>query len=80
MLRESPARLTRSWSLRRQGWFSFTIAERDETGQRPWSTSIPGLDEVASALAQASDHILAFFAMLQAELAFYVGALNLREA
>ena len=35
---------------------------------------------MASALAQASDHILAFFTMLRAELAFYVGALNLREA
>ena len=35
---------------------------------------------MASALAQASDHILAFFTMLRAELAFYVGCLNLREA
>jgi DNA mismatch repair ATPase MutS len=32
---------------------------------------------VANALAQSTDHMLSFFKMLQTELAFYVGCLNL---
>ena len=36
-----------------------------------------GINLVANALAQSNDHILSFFTMLQAELAFYVGCFNL---
>jgi len=31
-----------------------------------------------NALAQSTDHILSFFAILRTELAFYVGCLNLQ--
>jgi hypothetical protein len=61
--------------------FSFTVVDRDETGQQALSDlRSRGLAGVANALAQACDHILAFFTMLRAELAFYIGALNLRQA
>lgn len=63
----------------RQG-YSFTIPDRDENGQRALSDLMSrGLNGVANALAQSNDHILAFFTMLRAELAFYIGCLNLRE-
>jgi len=77
---------------RDQGWrdrlplggqpgFGFTVLDRDEAGQQALSDlRSRGLNGVASALAQACDHLLAFFTMLRAELAFYVGGLNLREA
>jgi hypothetical protein len=77
---------------RGQGWrdrlplggqpgFGFTVLDRDEAGQQALSDlRSRGLNGVASALAQACDHLLAFFTMLRAELAFYVGGLNLREA
>jgi DNA mismatch repair ATPase MutS len=38
-----------------------------------------GMSLVANALAQSADHIVGFFRMLQTELAFYVGCLNLEE-
>jgi DNA mismatch repair ATPase MutS len=63
----------------RQG-YSFTIPDRDENGHRALSDlRSRGLNGVANALAQSNDHILAFFSMLRAELAFYIGCLNLRE-
>ena len=82
VLREIPGQGWRDrWSLGSKAGFSFTIADHDETGQQALADlRSRGLAGVASALAQASDHILAFFTMLRAELAFYVGALNLREA
>jgi len=58
---------------------SFTIADRDESGARALSTLVDrGVNGVASTVAQAKDHILEFFAMLRRELAFYIGAANLR--
>ena len=39
-----------------------------------------GINLVANALAQSTDHILSFFNMLRTELAFYVGGLNLARA
>jgi DNA mismatch repair ATPase MutS len=38
-----------------------------------------GVNLVANALAQSADHIESFFKMLQIELAFYVGCLNLAD-
>jgi hypothetical protein len=73
---------------REQGWrdrlplggrdsFSFQVAERDEAGLRALSRlQGRGLNLVANATAQSADHILSFFRMLRAELAFYVGCLN----
>ncbi len=59
---------------------TFYVAERDEAGARALSElKDKGISIVANALAQSNDHILSFFRMLRAELAFYVGCLNLHE-
>ena len=59
---------------------SFRLAERDEAGARILSDIRDrALNEAANALGQSSDHVLAFFETLRAELGFYVGCLNLRE-
>ncbi|MGI8576711.1 MAG: MutS-related protein [Nocardioidaceae bacterium] len=76
---------------RREGWrerllfadrssYSFQIAERDESGARALSELRGlGINLVANAVAQSTDHILSFFNMLHSELGFYVGCLNLYE-
>jgi DNA mismatch repair ATPase MutS len=59
---------------------TFHLAERDEAGARALSElQDRGINLVANALAQSTDHILSFFDMLRTELAFYVGALNLND-
>ena len=72
----------------KQGWierifaekppiYSFAIADRDESGAQALSgLKDRGINLVANALAQSTDHILSFFTMLRTELAFYVGCLN----
>ena len=58
--------------------YSFQLAPRDDNGARALSTLRDrGINLVANALAQSTDHILSFFNMLRTELAFYVGCLNL---
>jgi hypothetical protein len=63
----------------RQG-YSFLLADRDEAGARALTElEGRGITPVANALARSADHILNFFHMLRAELAFYLGCLHLRE-
>jgi len=58
--------------------YSFQVPERDEGGTRALSELRDrGINLVANALAQSTDHIVSFFSMLRTELAFYVGCLNL---
>jgi hypothetical protein len=60
--------------------YSFTIPPRDEAGaQAVAAISNRGLNLVANAAAQSADHVSSYFAMLRAELGFYVGCLNLRD-
>lgn len=60
--------------------YSFQLAPRDESGARALSELRDrGINLVANALAQSTDHILSFFRMLRTELAFYVGCLNLHD-
>jgi DNA mismatch repair ATPase MutS len=60
--------------------YSFQLHPRDENGHRALSElGDRGVNLVANALAQSTDHILSFFQMLRTELAFYVGCLNLHE-
>lgn len=60
--------------------YGFTIPDRDENGFKALEElRARGINQVANALAQSTDHILSFFAMLRAELGFYVGCLNLHE-
>lgn len=60
--------------------FTYRLPDRDEAGARALSELRDrGLDLVANALAQAAEHVEAFFRMLRAEVAFHVGCLNLHE-
>jgi DNA mismatch repair ATPase MutS len=60
--------------------YKFQLHPRDETGARALSVlNDRGVNLVANALAQSTDHILSFFQMLRTELGFYVGCLNLYE-
>jgi DNA mismatch repair ATPase MutS len=75
---------------KKQGWierifaekpptYKFTLDDRDESGSRALSDlKDRGINLVANALAQSTDHILSFFTMLRTELAFYIGCLNLQ--
>jgi DNA mismatch repair ATPase MutS len=58
--------------------YSFQLHPRDEAGAKALSNiNDRGVNLVANALAQSTDHILSFFQMLRTELAFYIGCLNL---
>ncbi len=58
--------------------YTFHVSPRDEAGSRAlYELRNQGLNKVANALAQSSDHVLSFFHALRTELAFYIGCLNL---
>jgi DNA mismatch repair ATPase MutS len=58
--------------------YTFRIPDRDIAGaQALGEIRSRGINLVANAMAQSMDHILGFFETLRAELAFYIGALNL---
>lgn len=74
--------LFEGWLPRRQGpdEYSFYLDPRDEGGARTLSElKDKGVNLAANTVAQSVDHILSFFRMLRAELAFYVGCLNLHK-
>ena len=59
--------------------YTFVLHPRDEGGVHALGAlNDRGVNLVANALARSADHVLSFFQMLRAELAFYVGCLNLR--
>lgn len=76
----------------RQGWkerlglephssYSFTVPTRDDAGWYALADlTSRAINLVANAAAQSADHILSYFAMLRAELGFYIGCLNLHDA
>ncbi len=80
----APSNTKRSWKKRigigpRTSYY-FQIHPRDEAGAKMLSTlNDRGLNLVANALTQSTDHILSFFKLLCTELGFYVGCLNLHE-
>jgi MutS domain V len=60
--------------------YSFAISPRDEAGAQILADlTSRGINLVANAAAQSADHIKSYFTMLQAELGFYVGCLNLAD-
>jgi DNA mismatch repair ATPase MutS len=82
MLRRAPeeASLIKRVSRRDRVGYSFEIHPRDEAGMRDLSDLRDrGVNLVANALGQSTDHIVSFFSALLAELAFYMGALNLHQ-
>ena len=81
MLRK-PRRNRKDWLKRMLGRgepvYTFRIPPRDEAGGRALSElRNRGINLVANALAQSSDHVLGFFRAMRVELSFYVGCLNL---
>jgi DNA mismatch repair ATPase MutS len=73
------SRLQQFFGIRESG-YTFVLDPRDENGAKALSElNERGINLVANALAQSADHVLNFFKMLRAELAFYVGSLNLQE-
>jgi hypothetical protein len=58
--------------------FTFKLHPRDEGGLMVLAELRDrGINLVANAPAQSTEHIRSFFQMLRTELAFYVGCLNL---
>jgi DNA mismatch repair ATPase MutS len=58
--------------------YSFQLHPRDEAGAQALSKiNDEGVNLVANALAQSTDHIFSFLQMLRTELAFYIGCINL---
>ncbi len=79
-----PRKDERPWMTRllskRMAAYGFRLHKRDEAGARALSElKDRGIDLAANALAQSADHVDGFFQMLRAELAFYVGCVNLYE-
>ncbi len=78
-------------SVERRGWLDrlwdrgdarlrFEIHPRDDAGHHALTElRARGINLIADALSQSSDHVLGFFTQLRVELAFYVGCLNLRK-
>ncbi len=77
------ATIRKSWVkrvLERRPAHSFRIPDRDEAGAMALSElNNRGINAVANAAAQSAEHVLSFFVMLQSELAFYLGCVNLHE-
>jgi hypothetical protein len=60
--------------------YRFELHPRDEAGARALAgLRNRGISVAANALGQSAEHVRDFFGMLQAELAFYVGCINLHE-
>jgi DNA mismatch repair ATPase MutS len=60
--------------------YSYTLHPRDDAGARALGElRDTGVNRVANAVAQSADHIDSFLKMLQVELAFFIGCLNLAE-
>jgi DNA mismatch repair ATPase MutS len=81
-LRKPP--IQKNWRMRifaqKPPVYTFDIHPRDDAGARVLEElSDRGINLVANALAQSTDHIGNFFKLLRIELAFYIGGLNLYE-
>ena len=65
---------------RRQASVNIHVDDRSEAAARELGElNNRGINSVANATAQSAEHILNFFVMLQNELAFYLGCVNLRD-
>ncbi len=86
VLHPTPHRTRTWWSWwtglfeEKQPVYRFELHPRDEAGAQALAAlRNRGIGLAAGALAQSADHVRDFFGMLRAELAFYVGCLNLHE-
>ena len=73
----------RSWAerlLHREPPYVFEVPDRDEAGlQALEDLRGEGLRSAATAVGLSAEHVKSFFAQLRRELAFYLGALRLRD-
>lgn len=70
--------IKRVFSGRQSPTYSYTLHPRDDAGARALGDlRNKGVNLVANAVAQSTDHIDNFLDMLRLELAFYIGCLNL---
>jgi hypothetical protein len=77
---DRPHGLLQHLGLGQRDAFAFTVSTRDEAGwQGLENLKSRAINLVANAAAQSADHMLDFFAMLRAEVGFYLGCLQLRE-
>ena len=61
--------------------YSFTVPPRDDAASQSLENlRSRGVNLVANAVARSADQVESYLAVLRAELAFYIGCLNLREA
>ena len=83
ILRQPPGRKSwwREWLQERSSTaYTYHLDPRDEAGATILGNlKDRGLNRVANALGQASEHVRNFLHVLREELAFYVGCLNLHE-
>jgi DNA mismatch repair ATPase MutS len=78
LLRPNERSLLERISPQRPRTLGFSVPARDEGGLDALADlRSKALARAAAALAQATDHVLGFFAQLRTELAFYVACLNL---
>jgi len=71
--------LTQPWTAR--SGYTYRLPPRDENGGRTLSRIRDhGVNSVANAAAQSSDHVIDFYHRLRLELGFYIACLNLHDA
>jgi hypothetical protein len=80
-----PSAARTSWAERlglgERTQYSFQIAPRDDAGLQALAELVDrGVNSGADAVAQAADHVLAFFSVLRFEVGFYLGCRNLHLA
>ncbi len=76
--RDAPGRRRRGEERGATHSYSFDVHPRDEAGREGLARlQDRGLNLAANVLAQSTDHVLAFFAELRLEAAYYLGCLNL---
>lgn len=65
---------------KRKPVYSFAIGDRDDAGERILAElRDEGVSAAANALSQATEHVEDFLEVLRREIAFYIGAINLKE-
>jgi DNA mismatch repair ATPase MutS len=73
-------RVLRRFASRKQPGLIYRLTEGDDSGAVALEQMRNrGLNQVANTVAQSVEHVLGFFQILQAELGFYVGCLNLHD-
>lgn len=80
LLKPKPSRWRQRVAVSGRTAMSFEISTRDEGGLQVLEhLQSRAINSVANSLAQSAEHVRGFFQLLESELAFYVGCINLRD-